>query len=66
MIRRIHGLPIASLVLAAIVLVVAVTGHAGVWYFISRHLGLSSAVASALMALAVIKHVRWIVGAVPC
>jgi membrane protein YdbS with pleckstrin-like domain len=63
MIRRIHDLPVASPLLAALVLIIAAAAHAGVWYFISRHLGLSGALASALIALAVIKHLGWIGGA---
>lgn len=56
MIRRIHDLPVASPLVAAFVLIVAAAAHAGVWYLISQHPGLSGAVASALIALAVVKH----------
>src|SRR5262249_23807750 len=58
-IRRIHGLPLGSSVLA-VVLIVTVAAHVGAWYFISQHLAFSGAVASALIALAVIKHLRWL------
>lgn len=63
MMRRMHGIPVGSTALAAIVLIVAVLAHAGVWYFISQHLSLSGAVASVLIALAVLKHLGWIGGA---
>lgn len=50
--------------LAAVLLLIAVAAaHAGVWYFIARHPGLSGTVASALIALAVIKHMGWLGGA---
>lgn len=62
MIRRAHGLRIAPS-LVALVLIAAAGMHAGVWYLISRHLGLSGAVVSALIALAVIKHLGWFGGA---
>ncbi len=61
MIRRLHGLLSAALV--AVVVVAAIATHAGVWYLISRHLGLSSALASALIVIAVVKHLGWISGA---
>lgn len=63
MMRRMHGIPVGSTPLAAIVLIVAVLAHAGVWYFISQHLSLSGAIASVLIALAVLKHLGWIGGA---
>ena len=63
MIRRIHRLPVGAPVLVAVVLVVAVAAHAGAWYFISRHLGLSGALVSVLFAIAVVKHLGWIGGA---
>lgn len=63
MMRRIHGIPVGSTVLAAIVLTVAVVAHAGLWYFMAQHLRLSGAVASVLIALAVLKHLGWIGGA---
>lgn len=62
MIRRAHGLPVVPSLVAAVVLVAAAAAHAGVWYLISRHLGLSGVVASALIGLAVIKHVGWFGG----
>ena len=62
MIRRAHGFPVASS-LVALALIAAAGAHAGVWYLISRHLGLSGAVASTLVALAVIKHLGWFGGA---
>lgn len=62
MIRRIHDLPAVAPLVAALVLISAVAAHAGVWYLIAHHLGLSGAVASALIALAVIKHLGWIGG----
>ena len=49
--------------LVAVLLVVAVAAHAGTWYFVSHHLGLSGALASALIAIAVVKHLGWIGGA---
>ncbi|MGH7107872.1 MAG: hypothetical protein ACREFT_15355 [Acetobacteraceae bacterium] len=49
--------------LVAIVLVAAVAAHAGVWYFISHHLGLSGMLASVLIAIAVAKHLVWTSGA---
>ena len=61
--RRLHDLWAASPLLAALVITLAVAAHAGVWYFISRHLGLSGAVASVLIALAAVKHLGWIGGA---
>ena len=63
MTRRIHNLPVGSPVLIAVVLVAAVAAHAGAWYFISQHLGLSGALASVLIAIAVVKHLGWISGA---
>lgn len=63
MIRRLRDLPVASPLLAALVLVMAAAAHGGVWYLISRHLRLSGAVASALIALAVVKHLGWFGGA---
>jgi membrane protein YdbS with pleckstrin-like domain len=63
MIRRLRDLPIRSLVLVAAVLVAAVAAHAGAWYFISRHLRLSGALASILIAIVVVKHLGWIGGA---
>ena len=63
MIRRIRDLAVASPLLAALVLIIAAAAHGGLWYLISRHLGLSGAVASALIALAVIKHLGWFGGA---
>lgn len=63
MTRRIHGLPVGSAVLVVVVLVAAIAAHAGVWYLISQHLGLSSAIASVLIAIAVLKHLGWIGGA---
>ena len=62
MIRRIHGVPVGASVLVAAVLV-AVAAHAGAWYFISRHLGLSGGLASVLIAIAVAKHLGGISGA---
>jgi hypothetical protein len=44
------------------VVVAAIAAHAGVWYLISRHLGLSGALASALIAIAVLNHLGWISG----
>ena len=41
MIRRLHDLPSGSAVLVAAVAVAAIAAHAGAWYFISQHLGLS-------------------------
>ena len=52
MIRRIHDLPV---VLVAAALVGAVAAHAGAWYFISQHLGLSGGLASVLIAIASVK-----------
>lgn len=50
--------------LAAALLLIAVAAvHTGVRYFIGRHLGLSGTAASALIALAVIKHMGWLGGA---
>ena len=49
--------------LVAAVLFVAVAAHAGAWYFISQHLGLSGGLALALIAIAVVKHLGWIGGA---
>ena len=63
MTRRIHDLPFEVPVLVAVVLVAAVAAHLGAWYFISHHLGLSAALASALIAIAVLKHLGWISGA---
>jgi len=63
MIRRIHDLPVGSAVLVAVVAVAAIAAHAGAWYLISRHLGLSGALASALIVIAVVKHLGWISGA---
>ena len=60
MTSRMHGLPVGSPVLVAVVLVAAVAAHAGAGYFISQHLGLSSALASVLIAIAVLKHFGWI------
>jgi membrane protein YdbS with pleckstrin-like domain len=62
MTRRSRDLPVASTVLGAVVLVIAVAAHAGVWYFISEHLGVSGVVASVVIALAVLKHLGWIGG----
>lgn len=62
MIRRIHRFPAGAPVLVALVLVAAVAAHAGAWYFISHHLGLSGALVSGLIALAVVKHLGWIGG----
>ena len=59
MIRRIHGVPVGASVLVAVVLV-AVVAHAGAWYFISQHLGLSGGLALILIAIAVVKHLGWI------
>lgn len=61
MIRRIHGLPMGASVLVATVLV-AVAAHAGAWFFISRHLGLSGGLASVLIAIAVAKHLGGVTG----
>lgn len=63
MTRRIHNLPGGAPVLVVAVLLVAVAAHAGAWYFISRHLGLSGGLASVLIAIAVVKHLGWIGGA---
>ena len=57
--RRMHDLPIGTAALVA-VLIAAIAAHAGAWYFISHHLGLSGALASALIAIAVLKHLGWI------
>ena len=62
MIRRIYDLPVGSSVLIAVALLAAVA-HAGAWYFVARHWGLSGALASVLIALAVLKHLGWITGA---
>lgn len=62
MIRRIHALPVRSFVLVSAALVAAIAIHAGAWYFISRHLGLSGGLASVLIALAVLEHLGWITG----
>lgn len=48
--------------MVAFVLIIAVAAHAGAWYFISHHPPLSGVVASALIALAVIKHLGWLGG----
>ena len=40
--------------LVAVLLVAALAAHGGAWYFISHHLGLSGALASALIAIAVL------------
>lgn len=63
---RLHDLSVRVLLLFAAALMVAVAPHAGVWYIISRHLGVTGAVASALIALAVVKHLGWIGGHLPC
>lgn len=44
------------------ILVAVIAIHAGAWYFMSRHLGLSGALASVLIALALLKHLGWITG----
>lgn len=62
MIHRIHRFPVGAPVLVALVLVAAVAAHAGAWYFISHHPGVSGALASALIAIAVVKHLGWIGG----
>ncbi|MHB8812961.1 MAG: hypothetical protein ACYDAE_06805 [Steroidobacteraceae bacterium] len=49
--------------LVAVVIVAAIAAHAGAWYLISRHLGLSGALASRLIAIAVLKHLGGIGGA---
>lgn len=59
---RAHRLPIAPS-LVALVLIAAAGMHAGVWYLISRRLGLSGAVVSALIGLVVLKHLGWFGGA---
>ena len=56
-------LPVVSSLVAALVLIAAVAAHAGVWYLISWHLGVSGAVASALIGLVVVKHLGWFGGA---
>ncbi|MGH8261537.1 MAG: hypothetical protein ACREUG_17800, partial [Steroidobacteraceae bacterium] len=58
-----HEVPFRFPVLFAAAMIVAVAAHAGVWYVISRHLGFSGVVASALISLAVVKHLGWIGGA---
>lgn len=60
---RLRARSVGPVILAVIVVMAAVTVHTGVWYYVSRHLGLSSAVASALVALAIAKHLGWIGGA---
>lgn len=62
MIRRIHALPVGSFVFVSAILVAVIAIHAGAWYFMSRHLGLSGALASVLIALALLKHLGWITG----
>lgn len=64
MTRRFQDLPVRGPVLVAVVSVTAVAAHAGTWYFMSQHLGLSSAIASALVALVALKHLGWISGVV--
>lgn len=63
MIHRLQGLQFRFPVLFAAALIVAVAAHGAFWYVISRHLGFSGVIASALIALAVIKHLGWIGGA---
>lgn len=63
MIRRINDLRSAPPLIAAVVLIVAFIAHAGFWYLLSQHLRLSGAIASALIALAVLKHIGWLGGA---
>lgn len=60
MIRRILDLHVGSTVLVAILAVAAIAAHAGAWYFISQHLGLSGTLASVLIAIAVLKHLGWL------
>jgi membrane protein YdbS with pleckstrin-like domain len=63
MIQRMHNFPVGSAMRAAIVLIAAVAAHAGAWSMISQHLGLSSALASVLIAIVVVRHLGWISGA---
>lgn len=62
MMSRLHSLPARIPALATVALIIAVAAHAGVWYFISQHLGVSRVIASVLIVLAVIKHLGWIGG----
>lgn len=66
MMRRIHDLPVGSTVLVVVVLVAAVAAHAGAWYFISRRLGLSDALASVLIGIAVPSIWDGSAGHTPC
>lgn len=63
MIHRIHDLPVSSAVLVVVVLAAAIAAHAGAWYLISQHLGISGALASVLIGIVVLKHLGWIGGA---
>lgn len=63
MMRRMSGVPAVAPLVAALLLAVAAL-HAGLWYLAFRHPRLSGAVASALVALAVMKHAGWLGGAV--
>lgn len=62
MIGRLQARSVGPVIFAVVVAIAAAAAHAGVWYYISRRLGLSSAVAAALITLAVIKHLGWIGG----
>ena len=62
--RRMHGLPaVGSPMLVALVLIAAIAAHLGAWHLMSRHWGLSGALAATLIAIAVVKHLGWISGA---
>jgi hypothetical protein len=62
MMRRRPDLRVGSAALIAIP-VAAIAAHAGAWYFTAHHWGLSSALASVLMVIVVVKHLGWISGA---
>lgn len=61
---RFQDLPVRWPVLVAAAFITAVVAHLGIWYFVSQYLGLSSVIASILVALVVLKHLGWIGGAI--